>query len=63
MSELLQIQRFGANAKAQGRSIFDNPYLKKSALPAFSGDTPEQWEAKRAAWEIGYRVEELMRQP
>jgi hypothetical protein len=58
---LLEIQRAGANAKARGESIFDNPYLKSAALPANSGDTPEQWEAKRLNWEIGYRAEELMR--
>jgi hypothetical protein len=58
---LLEIQQAGANAKALGASIFDNPYLKSDALPANSGDTPEQWEAKRLNWEIGYRAEELMR--
>jgi hypothetical protein len=61
--ELLSIQQAGANAKASGRSIFDNPYLKTAALPAHSGDTPEWWEAKRLNWEIGYRAEELMHSP
>jgi hypothetical protein len=61
MPDLLKIQSFGANAKARGESIFDNPYLKQAALPAFSGASPDEWEAKRLNWEIGYRAEELMR--
>lgn len=59
--DLLQIQRHGAEASARRKSIFDNPYLKKEAMPAASGDTIEQWEAKRLNWEIGFRVNDLMR--
>lgn len=61
MVDLLQIQRNGANAKARGESVFDNPYLRQPALPAYSGDTAEEWDTKRLNWEIGYRVEELIR--
>jgi hypothetical protein len=56
-----QIQKDGANARAFGRSMFDNPYLKAEHLPAKTGETVEQWQVKHDLWELGWRAEDLMR--
>jgi hypothetical protein len=59
--ESLDLQKQGANARALGRSVFDNPYLKAENLPVKTGETVEEWSAKNAAWELGWRMEDAMR--
>lgn len=57
----LELQRLGANARAQGRSQFDNPLLKPDAMPAVTGKSLEEWSAEEAAWSLGWHAENAMR--
>ncbi|TAX57099.1 hypothetical protein ELI01_18635 [Rhizobium leguminosarum] len=59
MSE--EIQKRGANARALGKSVFDNPFLKSEEMPRATGETIEEWQAKHDAWELGWRMENAMR--
>lgn len=56
-----EIQKQGANARALGISQFDNPYAKSAAMPAATGESSEEWQAKFAAWELGWTIENAMR--
>lgn len=55
------LQKAGANARAQGRSVFDNPFLKSENCPAHTGDTIKEWERKERAWNLGWEMENAMR--
>jgi hypothetical protein len=55
------IQKDGANARALGRSRFDNPFFKSALMPASTGETIEEWSAKEAAWRLGWTIEDAMR--
>lgn len=59
--EFHDLQRLGANARAQGRCEMDNPYLKDASLPRQSGDSFELWKEKHDAWHLGYIAENAMR--
>ncbi len=54
------IVKRGANARAYGLTVFDNPYLKADQCPAATGETLEQWQAKHSAWEFGWRMEDAI---
>ncbi len=55
------LQKQGALARAAGRSLFDNPYLKSENMPAATGDTIEDYQAKHDAWHLGWTIENAMR--
>lgn len=55
------IQKDGANARAANRSMFDNPYLKQEALPASTGEAPEEWSRKERLWQLGWQMEDAIR--
>lgn len=55
------IQKQGANARAMDLKLIDNPFYLSKNMPAATGETMVEWESKAAAWEIGWRVEDLMR--
>lgn len=56
-----EIIQAGANARANGQSIFDNPYLKVEELPAAKGISLETWINKHDAWQHGYQLEDIVR--
>ncbi len=56
-----EIQLAGANARAAGTPNARNPYFAWDELPAATGETVEQWNAKVAAWDLGWRMEDAMR--
>lgn len=58
MSE--EIQKQGANARAMGISQFDNPYAKSAAMPAATGESIDEWQAKFDAWKLGWTAEDAM---
>lgn len=58
---LEEIQKLGAEARAQGRGEFDNPYYKAQNMPAKTGETIPEWEAKLAAWHFGWIMEDAIR--
>lgn len=55
------IQKQGATARAMDKTFFENPYLKRENLPAATGETVQQWQAKHDAWHLGWHVENAMR--
>lgn len=55
------IQRAGANARALGRDLLANPYYGSGNVPATTGESAKEWQAKVQAWEIGWRAEDLAR--
>lgn len=57
MEALTEIQKAGANARAMGRTEFDNPYLQESELPRATGEPVEKWLAKWEAWQLGWKLE------
>jgi hypothetical protein len=56
-----RIQKAGANARAGRLSLLRNPYLESANMPATTGDSLEEWQAKVNDWEIGWRAEDLLR--
>ena len=44
----------GSQARADGLTIIDNPLYAKSALPAVTGETLQEWQTKVDAWEAGF---------
>lgn len=55
------IQKAGANARACGTGEFDNPYIKPENMPAKTGETMEDWQAKADAWKLGWVMEDSIR--
>lgn len=55
-----EIQKSGAEACRRGEPISRNPYLNNSNTPARTGEDLETWQAKVAAWSLGYQIESLM---
>lgn len=55
------IQLLGANARAQGLTVFDSPFYKPEAMPASTGETIEAWNAKQEAWSLGWTIEDAIR--
>lgn len=51
-----EIQKQGANARANGLGIYDNPFLREAALPAATGESIETWCLKADAWELGWKA-------
>lgn len=56
-----ELQRMGANARAVGKSEFDNPYYRVEMSPLASGMDPREWARREENWRIGWTVENLMR--
>lgn len=54
-------QHCGANARASCVSQFRNPYYLPEAMPAATGETVIDWQAKAEAWLLGWQVEDAMR--
>ncbi|CAB3841048.1 hypothetical protein N5C72_23855 [Achromobacter mucicolens] len=44
------IQKRGAEAARKGLSLLDCPYLKASAMPAHTGESPGDWIQRVTAW-------------
>ena len=51
----------GANARAAGVSVFDNPFLKAANCPAATGGMIAEWLAKERAWDFGWQMEDAVR--
>lgn len=56
-----EIQKAGANARALGTCVTDNPYYKTDQMPAVTGQTVEDWNKKVEAWDFGWKMEDMMR--
>lgn len=56
-----EIQKAGVNARAAGRSRYDNPYLKTEATPSATGESANVWQDKCVAWMFGWDMEDTMR--
>ena len=56
-----EIQKQGANARAMNMSQVDNPFYRLENLPAKTGEELLDWEAKVLAWDIGWQMEDMMR--
>ncbi|MGJ7570685.1 CrpP-related protein [Variovorax sp. RB2P76] len=52
----------GADARARGLSLFDNPFYKRDALPSKTHDSAATWSRKAEAWTRGWRSEDARRQ-
>jgi len=57
--KLEEIQKDGAEAFRRGEPISKNPYLNNSNTPARTGEDLDTWQAKVAAWSLGYQIESL----
>ena len=55
------LQKEGANARARGASMFDNPYYRSELMPAQTGGSIEAWTAQVEAWHLGWAMEDAMR--
>jgi hypothetical protein len=55
-------QKAGANARASGASFLDNPFYQPKSMPAATGQNIRDWEVNALAWEIGWRVEDAIRE-
>lgn len=53
-----QIQKDGAKARTEGATPADNPYYKPENMPAATGETIPEWEAKACAWNFGWMMGE-----
>lgn len=60
MDEIIAIQKRGAEARAHGFTALDNPFLRATALPAATGESVETWLRKHDAWELGFRIEDVI---
>jgi len=60
--KLEEIQRQGAAAFKDGKPISSNPYLNNNNTPARTGEDLDTWQAKVAAWSLGYQIESLSRE-
>jgi hypothetical protein len=60
---LMEIQKAGANARARGENFLDNPYYKPEAMPAATGESVSDWQAKAKNWEFGWNMEDMARHP
>lgn len=56
-----EIQKMGANARALGRSVFDNPFYQAECMPAATGESINVWNGKAEAWNAGWRIEDAMK--
>lgn len=59
--DAIELQRQGASARALGKEVFDNPFYETAAMPAKTGESIPDWEAKALAWDLGWRCEDLIR--
>jgi hypothetical protein len=55
------IQRDGADAAREGKSLLDCPFFKAAAMPHHTGEPIDQWHARVDAWEAGWRIASLVR--
>lgn len=58
-SELILI---GANARANGQSIADNPFFKIDNMPINTKESAESWNDKAQAWNDGWFIEDVLRE-
>ncbi len=58
--KLEEIQQQGAEAFKRGEPISTNPYLNNNNTPARTGEDLQIWQAKVAAWSLGYQIESMM---
>lgn len=52
------LQRRGAQASEMGWSHTENPLLEPQHLPAASGLSLAEWEARHDAWHLGWTINE-----
>lgn len=56
-----RLQRDGANARALGQSFLDSPLYRPENMPRTTGESPEVWAAREAAWRFGWEMEDRLR--
>lgn len=60
-TDIDRIRREGAQARARGATLFENPYTRPENLPAATGEPQAAWEAKHKAWIDGWDAEDHAR--
>ncbi len=55
------IKKDGATARALGKRLLQNPYLKSNQMPSETGESAQEWQAKHDQWELGWRIEDAIR--
>lgn len=60
-SERAEIQRQGAKAAARGESAGINPLQQQRNRPSATGESPDVWRQRSAAWEQGHRAQTAAR--
>jgi hypothetical protein len=55
------IVKHGAEARARGESVFDNPYAEPENMPSAADEGTVEWLEKHDAWVVGWRLEDLTR--
>lgn len=56
-----ELQKQGANARALGRSVFDNPLYAAAKMPAVTGEGVDEWARKEQLWRTGWEMENAIR--
>ena len=57
---LSEAQKAGATARAIGMSFLCNPYYDTEKMPVTTGQSVAEWERFALAWELGWRMDDLM---
>ncbi|WP_329957641.1 CrpP-related protein [Bordetella petrii] len=50
----MEIWHLGAQAARAGLGLLDCPYYRAASMPAHSGESIRDWQAKVRAWEAGW---------
>jgi len=58
---LKTLQNRGAEARAHGAALLDNPFYQTKYMPAITGDTIDVWQKQADAWAFGWQMEDEMR--
>lgn len=61
MTDNEELVKRGANDRARGLSPFDCPLFKREQMPATTGESVQEWNAKVDAWNLGWKLEDAVR--
>lgn len=56
--EISELRRQGADARAVGRAVFENPLYSADRAPPTTGEPIPHWIEKVGAWNLGWRIED-----
>ncbi|MFM9925300.1 CrpP-related protein [Variovorax sp. H27-G14] len=55
------LETTGADDRAHGLSLFDNPLYNRAAMPSTTGESAATWSQKAEAWTRGWQQEDARR--